>query len=218
MSDLRIDASCLYKIISLCFFFLIKLKESTNILVIQEEVDVVLKQMSFFSNNPADSNRQLFCQLFDGLTMTKKTKGYRLKIRNARMTVCGTSTGVLLPPILQDYLKHVMTDGADVRCLFLVLPYRPYLREHHIDPNLNLPTIAQMLMAIVVLGKRQYIYTDQAQVILDNYIKGISQQATETDAKRIKSFLAKQASQVTRITALIQIIDLLPLIFEDIHM
>jgi hypothetical protein len=37
-------------------------------------VDVALKQMSFFSNNSPDSGRQMFCQLFDGLTMRKKNK------------------------------------------------------------------------------------------------------------------------------------------------
>lgn len=185
-------------------------------IIIQEELDVALKQMSFFSNNTPDSNRQMFCQLFDGLTMRKKTKGYRQTIRNARMTICGTSTGVLLPPILQDFLKHVMTDGAVVRCLFMVLAYRKYLRDHHSDPNFNLPSIAQILMTVLILGKRQYIYSNEAQLLLDNYIEGISQQASEADSSRITSFLAKQASQITRITALTQIIDLLPVIMESI--
>ncbi|CAF2680533.1 unnamed protein product [Rotaria sp. Silwood2] len=90
----------------------------------------------------------------------------------------------------QDFLKHLMTDGAVVRCLFLVLSYQQYLREHHLDPNLNLPSIAQMLMAVVILGRRQYIYTDETQLILDNYIEGISQQASEADSSRITSFLA----------------------------
>ena len=35
-------------------------------------------------------------QVFDGFTLRKKTKGYRQKIRHKRMTICGTSTGVLL--------------------------------------------------------------------------------------------------------------------------
>src|SRR4051794_8139668 len=107
--------------------------------------------MSFFSNNAPDSGRQMFCQLFDGLTMRKKTKGYRQKIRNARMTICGTSTGVLLPPILQDFLKHVMTDGVVVRCLFLVVTYQQYARAEQHNPTKNSPTIAQLLMAITLL-------------------------------------------------------------------
>ena len=41
-------------------------------ILIQEEIDVALKQMSFFSNNTRNSNRQTLCQLFDGLTMPKK--------------------------------------------------------------------------------------------------------------------------------------------------
>lgn len=99
------------------------MKESNNVIIIQEEIDVALKQMSFFTNYLTDSNREMFCQLYDGLSMRKKTKGYQQRIRNAHMTICGASTGVLLPPILQDYLKHVMPDGALVRCLFLVLGY-----------------------------------------------------------------------------------------------
>ncbi|CAF1008768.1 unnamed protein product [Rotaria sordida] len=194
--------------------FMDQLKESTNIIIIQEEVDVALKQMSFFSNNTPDSSRQMFCQLFDGLTMRKKTKGYRQRIRNARMTICGTSTGVLLPPILQDFLKHVMTDGVVVRCLFLVLGYQQYLRQQHVDPNQNMPTVAQMLMAMLILGRRQYVYSHEAQLLLDSYIEELSKQASEANSSRITSFLAKQAIQVTRISTLTQIIDLLPSIIE----
>ncbi|CAF1066449.1 unnamed protein product [Adineta ricciae] len=197
--------------------FLDQLKQSTNIIIIQEELDIALKQMGFFSTNTQDSSRQLFCQLYDGLNMRKKTKGYSQRIRDARMTICGTSTGVLIPPILQEFLKHVMVDGAVVRCLFLVLSYRPYLREHHTDPNLTLPTLAQLLMAIYILGKRQYLYSEESQVKLDTYIERISQQATESDLPRITSFLAKQPAQITRITALTQVIDLLPSIFENIQ-
>lgn len=158
----------------------------------------------------------MFCQLYDGLNLRKKTKGYRQQVRNARMTICGTSTGVLLPPVLHDFLKHVMTDGAIVRCLFLVLAYRQYLREHHFDPDLNLPSIAQMLMIIYVLGKRQYVYAEDAQLILDDYVERLSRQAVEADSPRIASFLAKQASQITRITALTQMIDVLPTIIEHV--
>ena len=157
-------------------------------IVIQEEIDVALKQMSFFTSGAPDSSRQMFCQLFDGLNLRKKTKGYRQQIRNARMTICGTSTGVLLPPILQDFLKHVMTDGVVVRCLFMVLAYRPFLREHHFDPDLTLPSITQMLMVVHILGKRQYIYDDDAQSMLDNYIERLSQQACEADCSRTTSF------------------------------
>ena len=67
------------------------------------------------------------------------------------MAICGTSTGVLLPPILQDFLKHVMTDGVLVRCLFLVLGYQQYLRKERIDINAAMPTIAQLLLSVVVL-------------------------------------------------------------------
>ena len=173
--------------------------------------------MSFFSNNALNTSRQMFCQLFDGLTLRKKTKGYRQKIRHGRMTICGTSTGVLLPPILQDFLKHVMTDGVVVRCLFLVLSYRKYLREDHRDPDLSMPSIAQLLMAVVMLGRRQFTFSEQSQKILDDYIENLSKQASESTSPRITSFLAKQASQVTRITALTQIIDLLPSIIEHVR-
>ena len=123
-----------------------------------------------------------------------------------------------MPPILQEFLRHVMVDGAVVRCLFLVLSYRPYLREHHMDPDLNLPTLAQLLMATYILGKRQYVYSDKSQEKLDTYIERLSQQATESDSPRITSFLAKQAAQITRMTALTQVIDLLPSIFDNIQM
>ncbi len=194
------------------------MKESTNVIIIQEEIDLALKQMSFFSNNTPDSGRQMFCQLFDGLTMRKKTKGYRQKIRNARMTICGTSTGVLLPTILNDFLKNVMTDGVVVRCLFLVLGYQQYLHQQHVDQTTNMPTIAQLLMAIVILGRRQYIYSDEAQLLLNNYIEELTKQAATANSSRITSFLAKQAGQITRISALTQIIDLLPSIIEHVNM
>jgi hypothetical protein len=188
------------------------------VIIIQEEVDVALKQMSFFSNNSPDSGRQMFCQLFDGLTMRKKTKGYRQRIRNARMTICGTSTGVLLPPILQDFLKHVMTDGVVVRCLFLVLGYQQYLRHQYIDPIPNMPSIAQILLVATTLGRRQYLFSDEAQILLDNYIEELSKQASEANSSRITSFLAKQATQITRMTALTHIIDLLPSIIQHLNM
>ena len=82
--------------------------------------------MAFLSNTTPDTGRQMFCQLYDGFSMKKKTNGYRQKIRNTRMTICGSSTGVLLPPVLQEFLKHVMTDGVVVRCLFMVLHCKKY--------------------------------------------------------------------------------------------
>ncbi|CAF1540692.1 unnamed protein product [Adineta ricciae] len=158
--------------------FLDQLQQSTNAIIIQEEIDVALKQMNVFDNDAPDSNppasiplelesdlnfevkfRSLIlshfrCQLHDGLNMRKKTKGYQQKIRNARMTICGNSTGVLLSPVLQDFLKHVMTDGVIVRCPFLVLSKRPYLHQHHIDPNLTLPSVTQMLMTVFLKGEK----------------------------------------------------------------
>ena len=174
--------------------------------------------MSFFSSNTPDSGRQLFCQLFDGLTILRKTKGYRQRIRNTRMTICGTSTGVLLAPTLFDFPKHIMTDGVMMICLFLVLSYQQYLRQYHVDPDSNISNIAQMLMTRVILGRRQYIYSVEAQVILDNYIEGIPKQASEANFSRITSFLAKQAAQITRITAVTQIIDILPINLEKVNM
>jgi len=174
--------------------------------------------MSFFSNNAPDSGRQMFCQLFDGLKMRKKTKGYRQKIRNARMTICGTSTGVLLPPILQDFLKHVMTDGVVVRCLFLVLGYQQYTRQQHANPTTNTPTIAQLLMAAAMLRHRKYVYSDEAQRLLDNHIEELTKQASAANSSRMTSFLAKQGTLITRISALTQIIDLLPAIMEHLNM
>ena len=161
-------------------------------IIIQEEIDVALKQMSFFSNNTPDSNRQTFCQLFDELTMPKKkTKGYQQKIRNARMTICGTTTGVLLPPILQDFLKHVMTDGVLVRCLFLVLGYQQYLRKERIDINAAMPTIAQLLLNVVVLSRREYVYCKEALETIERYIEQLTKQAREANSCRITLFLSE---------------------------
>ncbi|CAF4885773.1 unnamed protein product, partial [Rotaria sp. Silwood1] len=132
--------------------------------------------------------------------MRKKTKGYQQRIRNARMTICGSSTGVLLPPILQEFLKHVMTDGVVVRCL-----------------NPNLPTIAQLLLTITILRRRYYVFCGEAQKLLDNYIEELTKQACEADSSRITSFLAKQPIQVIRISALTQIIDLLPTVIQHVN-
>jgi hypothetical protein len=173
--------------------------------------------MSFFVNNSPDSGRQLFCQLYDGLTLRKKTKGYRQKIRNARLNICGSSTGVLLPPILQDFLKHVMTDGAVLRCLFMVLTYQQYTRSLNVLSTRNTPTISQLLLAIVLLTRRKYLYTNEAEKLLDNYIDDLDKQKASANASRLKSFLAKQAAQIQRISALTQIIDLLPSIMQHVN-
>lgn len=194
------------------------MKKSSNIIIIQEEIDVALKQMSFFSTNTPDSNRQMFCQLYDGLNLRKVTKGYQQKIRNARMTICGTSTGALLPPILQDFLKHVMTDGVVVRCLFLVLGYQQYLRKDNVHTNPSMPTIAQILLSVTLLGRRQYVFSNEAQQTIDRYIETLTSQAREATSSRITSFLAKQPNQIVRISALTQIIDLLPSIIQNVNM
>lgn len=187
-------------------------------IIIQEEIDVALKQMSFFSSNALNTSRQMFCQLFDGLTMRKKTKGYRQKIRNGRMTICGTSTGVLLPAVLHEFVKHVMTDGVVVRCLFMVLAYRTYVRDEHLEIDQSMPTIAQMLLAIVVLGRRQLLFSSESEKILDTYVENLSKQANESRTPLLTSFLAKQPGQVTRLAGLVQLIDLLPTVFNRIRM
>ena len=81
-----------------------------------------------------------------------------------------------------------------------------------------MPSIAQILMASMVLGRRQYVFSEQSQKILDVYIENLTKQATQASSPRITSFLAKQASQVTRITALTQIIDILPIIIQHVRM
>ena len=174
--------------------------------------------MAFLSNTTPDTGRQMFCQLYDGFSMKKKTNGYRQKIRNTRMTICGSSTGVLLPPVLQEFLKHVMTDGVVVRCLFMVLGYHQYLRKQHTQRDPTIPTIAQLMLAVVVLGQHKYVYSDVAQTTLDKYIEELSVQTNNATSPRIASFLAKQATHVIRISALTQIIDLLPTIIERVNM
>lgn len=174
--------------------------------------------MSFFSNATLDSNRQMFCNLYDGYTLRKKTKSYRQKLRNTRMTMCGSSTGVLLPPVLHDFLKHVIPDGVIVRCLFIVLGYHEYLREQYAEQNLNMPTIAQLMLAVVLLGQHQYFFNQDAQIILDNYTNQFIKKAHNAQSLLMASFFAKQPSQVLRMCAITQIIDLLPFIIERVSM
>ena len=134
------------------------------------------------------------------------------------MTICGTSTRVLLPPILQDFLKHAMTSGVLVRCLFLVLGYQQYLRKERIDINAAMPTIAQLLLNVVVLGRREYVYCKEALETIERYIEQLTKQVREANSCRITSFLAKQTTLIVRISALTQIIDLLPSIIQHVNM
>ena len=75
-----------------------------------------------------------------------------------------------------------------------------------------------MLLATTILGRRQYIYSNEVQSALDNYIEELAKQASEANSSRITPFLAKQATQITRISALTQIIDLLPTIIREVNM
>lgn len=134
------------------------------------------------------------------------------------MTLCGTSTGVLLPPILKDFLKHVMIDGVVSRCLFMVIGYRQYLRENYNEKSSNFPTIAQILLTATILGRRQYVYSSEAQRLIDNYTNDLTKQAEETTSSQIGAFLAKQPLLILRISALTHIIDIIPKILQNIKM
>ena len=151
--------------------------------------------MSFFSSNALNNSRQMFCQLYDGLTMRKKTKGYRKIIGNGRMTICGTSTGVLLPAVLHEFIKDVMTDGVLVRCLFMVLGYRAYVHDEQLEINQSMPTIAQMSLAIVILGRRQLLFSAESEKVLNGYIENLSRQANASTTPLVTFFVAKQAVQ-----------------------
>ena len=74
------------------------------------------------------------------------------------------------------------------------------------------------MLAVVVLGQHKYVYSDVAQTTLDKYIEELSVQTNNATSPRIASFLAKQATHVIRISALTQIIDLLPTIIERVNM
>ena len=52
----------------------------------------------------------------------------------------------------------------------LVLSYRSYLREDHVEPDLTMPSIAQLFMAVVPLGGRQFVFSAQSQKRLDDHI------------------------------------------------
>ncbi|CAF3895281.1 unnamed protein product, partial [Rotaria sp. Silwood1] len=74
-----------------------------------------------------------------------------------------------------------------------------------------------LLLTITILGRRHYVFCDEAQKLLDNYIEELTKQACEADSCRITSFLAKQPIQIIRISALTQIIDLLPTIIQHVN-
>ena len=133
------------------------------------------------------------------------------------MTICRTNTGVSVPPIWQDFLKHAMTEIVVVRCLFLLLGYQQYLRQPYVDIQPNILTSAQILMITLILGRRQYVYLDVAKELLDNYIEELSKQESEANSSRVTSFLWKEATQITRISALTQIFHLLSSIIEHVN-
>ncbi|CAF4517263.1 unnamed protein product [Rotaria sp. Silwood2] len=134
------------------------------------------------------------------------------------MTICGTSTGVFLSSILKDFSKNIMIDGVVVCCLFLVVGYRQYLREHRVAKNLTYPTIAQILLVATALGPRRFVYSPEASKVIDNYCETLTKQAEEATLSRLTSFMAKQPTQILRISALTQILELIPIILQNINL
>jgi uncharacterized membrane protein YobD (UPF0266 family) len=186
-------------------------------MILQEEIDVALNQMGFFySSNTTDTNRQMFCQLFDGMSLRKKTKGYKQRIRQARLNLCGASTGKQLSHVLQESLQYVMTDGVIERCLILVMKYKKFLRHQHQDTDVSLPSIAQMLLVLCAIGSRRIIFSEASLHIVDEYIDQITTRIEYTSSNRLASLLAKQPNQVLKLVGLTQLIDLLPTIIDQI--
>ena len=77
----------------------------------------------------------------------------------------------------------------------MVLAYRNYFRKDQTESDLSMPTIAQILLATVALGRRQFMFTTESQKVLNKYIENLTKQADEAKIPLLTSFLAKQPTQ-----------------------
>ncbi|CAF1493180.1 unnamed protein product, partial [Rotaria sp. Silwood1] len=94
------------------------------------------------------------------------------------------------------------------------LPNETQQIDNHNEEKLIVSTSGQSNTNI---DRRYYVFCGEAQKLLDNYIEELTKQACEADSSRITSFLAKQPIQVIRISALTQIIDLLPTVIQHVN-
>jgi hypothetical protein len=68
-------------------------------------------------------------------------------------------------------------------------------------------------MAVAVLRRRQYIFIEQSQKVVDAHIENSSKEASESSLPSITYFLATQAIQVIRVMVLTQS----RIVFEMVH-
>jgi hypothetical protein len=146
--------------------FILQLVQSTDVLVLQEEIDATLYNMGFYVNSGND-DRQLLCSLWEGLDDNKKTKSYRQHVRQSHLTLCGASIGKSFIPLIRECLDDLPTDGFIDRCLILVVPYSRFTRDLLKARDLRKPTITQILLCATILKQRELIFDDDAYNIIN---------------------------------------------------
>ncbi|CAF4403940.1 unnamed protein product [Rotaria sp. Silwood2] len=196
-----------------------QLVQSTNVLVLQEEIDTTLHNMGFYVTSGNDG-RQLLCSLWEGLDDNKKTKSYRQNVRQSHLTLCGASTGKSFIPLIRECLDNLPTDGVIDRCLILVVPYSRFTRDLLKPRDLRKPTISQILLCASLLGQRQLIFDDDAYNAINTYTDDLTHRAAISyrTSPRFTSYLAKQPPQVIKLCGLMTVVHVIVNILSRLNL
>ncbi|CAF2139242.1 unnamed protein product [Rotaria magnacalcarata] len=192
--------------------------QSTDVLVLQDEIDGTLNNMGFYSTGGNDG-RQLLCSLWEGLDDNKRTKSYRQNIRRAHLTLCGASTGKSFTPLIRECLDDLPTDGVIDRCLILVVPYARFTRDLLKPTDLRKPTISQILMCASILQQRELLFDDDAYNTINAYTDDLTHRAAifYRTSSQFTSYLAKQPAQVIKLCGLMTIIHIVVTVLTRIN-
>ncbi|CAF1598152.1 unnamed protein product, partial [Rotaria magnacalcarata] len=192
--------------------------QSTDVLVLQDEIDGTLNNMGFYSTGGNDG-RQLLCSLWEGLDDNKRTKSYRQNIRRAHITLCGASTGKSFTPLIRECLDDLPTDGVIDRCLILVVPYARFTRDLLKPTDLRKPTISQILMCASILQQRELLFDDDAYNTINAYTDDLTHRAAifYRTSSQFTSYLAKQPAQVIKLCGLMTIIHIVVTVLTRIN-
>ncbi|CAM4842150.1 unnamed protein product, partial [Rotaria magnacalcarata] len=195
-----------------------QLIQSTDVLVLQDEIDGTLNNMGFYSTGGNDG-RQLLCSLWEGLDDNKRTKSYRQNIRRAHLTLCGASTGKSFTPLIRECLDDLPTDGVIDRCLILVVPYARFTRDLLKPTDLRKPTISQILMCASILQQRELLFDDDAYNTINAYTDDLTHRAAifYRTSSQFTSYLAKQPAQVIKLCGLMTIIHIVVTVLTRIN-
>ncbi|CAF4515510.1 unnamed protein product [Rotaria sp. Silwood2] len=187
-----------------------QLVQSTDVLILQEEIDTTLHNMGFYVTTGNDG-RQLLCSLWEGLDDNKKTKSYRQNVSHSHLTLCGASTGKSFIPLIRECLDNLPTDGVVDRCLILAVPYSRFTRDLLKPRNLRKPTISQILLCASLLGQRQLTFDDDAYNTINAYTDDLTHRAAifYRTSPRFTSYLAKQPLQVIKLCGLMTIVHII---------